>query len=88
MPNAPWLQPPIVVKVGGSLFDWPDLTPRLRDYLATLAGKNVLLIPGGGPAAPALIATAAGLLPAAIGVPGVLVATAIGVRECDTKLAT
>jgi aspartokinase-like uncharacterized kinase len=49
-----WLQPPVVVKVGGSLFDWPDLKPRLCDFLATLAGKNVLLIPGGGLAADAV----------------------------------
>src|SRR5258708_1651031 len=54
MPDAPWLQPPVIVKVGGSLFDWPDLVPQLRDYLAMLAGKNVLLIPGGGPAADAV----------------------------------
>ena len=54
MPEAPWLQPPVVVKVGGSLFDWPDLKLRLREYLATLVGKNVLLIPGGGPAADAV----------------------------------
>jgi aspartokinase-like uncharacterized kinase len=52
--SSPWLQPPVVVKVGGSLFDWPDLTPRLTDYLATLTGKNVLLVPGGGSAADAV----------------------------------
>lgn len=46
-----WLRPPVVVKVGGSLFGWPELKPRLQDYLATLAEKNVLLIPGGGPTA-------------------------------------
>ena len=39
-----------VVKVGGSLYDLPDLGDRLRRFLATLAGP-VLLIPGGGPTA-------------------------------------
>jgi len=47
-PERPWLKPPIVVKVGGSLFDWPELAPRLRSFLASLAGNNILLIPGGG----------------------------------------
>jgi aspartokinase-like uncharacterized kinase len=42
---------PIVVKVGGSLFDLPDLGPRLRDWLATLSTQDVLLVPGGGPTA-------------------------------------
>ena len=27
---------PIVVKVGGSLFDWPELKPRLQQFLAAL----------------------------------------------------
>jgi aspartokinase-like uncharacterized kinase len=36
-----------VVKVGGSLYDLPDLAPRLRRWLAGLAGP-VLLVPGGG----------------------------------------
>jgi aspartokinase-like uncharacterized kinase len=40
-----------VVKVGGSLYDLPDLGPRLRRWLATLDWPNVLLVPGGGPAA-------------------------------------
>ncbi len=39
----------IVVKVGGSLFDLPQLGPRLRQWLATLAASNVVLVPGGGP---------------------------------------
>ena len=47
----PWLRPPMVVKVGGSLFNWPELKQRLQQYVATLAGKTVVLIPGGGKAA-------------------------------------
>jgi aspartokinase-like uncharacterized kinase len=42
---------PTVVKVGGSLFDWPDLGPRLRGWIAGLSRLDVLLVPGGGPAA-------------------------------------
>ena len=37
----------IVVKVGGSLYDLPDLGDRLRRFLATLTGP-VLLFSGGG----------------------------------------
>ena len=44
----------IVVKVGGSLFDLPDLRARLRDFLATLEDANVLLVPGGGAMADAV----------------------------------
>jgi aspartokinase-like uncharacterized kinase len=39
-----------VVKVGGSLFDLPDLGPRLRRWLEGTSG-GVLLVPGGGDAA-------------------------------------
>jgi 5-(aminomethyl)-3-furanmethanol phosphate kinase len=42
---------PAVVKVGGSLFDLPDLGPRLRRWLDENAPPEVLLVPGGGPAA-------------------------------------
>jgi 5-(aminomethyl)-3-furanmethanol phosphate kinase len=49
--DHPWLAPPVVVKVGGSLFDWPELSTRLQSFLATLKESNVLLIPGGGPTA-------------------------------------
>jgi 5-(aminomethyl)-3-furanmethanol phosphate kinase len=49
--DRPWLDPPVVVKVGGSLFDWPELSSRLQNFLAGLKGSNVLLIPGGGPTA-------------------------------------
>jgi 5-(aminomethyl)-3-furanmethanol phosphate kinase len=37
----------IVVKVGGSLYDLPDLGERLRRFLASLAGPR-LVVPGGG----------------------------------------
>ncbi|HWG47587.1 MAG TPA: hypothetical protein VN688_32790 [Gemmataceae bacterium] len=41
-----------VVKVGGSLYDLPDLATRLQCWLAAeLPSDNVLLIPGGGPTA-------------------------------------
>jgi aspartokinase-like uncharacterized kinase len=44
-----------VVKVGGSLYDLPDLGPRLRRWLAEqLAGTPVILVPGGGPLAEAI----------------------------------
>ncbi|MBI3410474.1 MAG: uridylate kinase [Planctomycetes bacterium] len=39
-----------VIKVGGSLFDVPDLAKRLRRYLSHLNGR-VRIYPGGGPAA-------------------------------------
>jgi len=42
-----------VVKVGGSLYDLPDLRERLRSFLATVAGK-ILLVPGGGATADAI----------------------------------
>jgi 5-(aminomethyl)-3-furanmethanol phosphate kinase len=38
----------IVVKVGGSLYDWPGLGPALRAFVAALAPSRVLLVPGGG----------------------------------------
>jgi len=37
-----------VVKVGGSLFDLPDLARRLTTWLHEVAGPEVLLVPGGG----------------------------------------
>jgi aspartokinase-like uncharacterized kinase len=38
----------LVVKVGGSLFDLPDLGPRLRRFLASLGEGDRLIVPGGG----------------------------------------
>ena len=42
------VKPIIVVKVGGSLFDWPELGPRLHEWLKTLAPAQILMVPGGG----------------------------------------
>jgi aspartokinase-like uncharacterized kinase len=39
-----------VIKVGGSLFDLPNLGPRLENWLNQLP-TEVLLVPGGGPTA-------------------------------------
>src|SRR5262249_34902973 len=39
---------PVVVKVGGSLYDWPDLAGRLQDWLGQPSERRVLLVPGGG----------------------------------------
>jgi aspartokinase-like uncharacterized kinase len=41
----------VVVKVGGSLFDLPDLAGQLRAWVASLAPRHVVLVPGGGRAA-------------------------------------
>jgi len=41
----------MVIKVGGSLFDVPDLGPRLCRWLKEHAPREVLLVPGGGAAA-------------------------------------
>jgi aspartokinase-like uncharacterized kinase len=40
-----------VVKVGGSLFDLPELGACLMRWLADLSPSGVLLVPGGGPTA-------------------------------------
>src|SRR5262245_62169186 len=37
-----------VVKVGGSLYDLPDLGRRLAAWLETLTASRILLVPGGG----------------------------------------
>jgi 5-(aminomethyl)-3-furanmethanol phosphate kinase len=39
---------PIVVKVGGSLFDMPDLCPRLIQFMCGLSCPELALVPGGG----------------------------------------
>jgi aspartokinase-like uncharacterized kinase len=44
----------IVVKVGGSLYDLPDLKSRLIAFIGSLPGRDVLLVPGGGMAADAV----------------------------------
>jgi aspartokinase-like uncharacterized kinase len=41
----------IVIKVGGSLYDLPDLAARLRSVLESLREQRLLLVPGGGAAA-------------------------------------
>jgi 5-(aminomethyl)-3-furanmethanol phosphate kinase len=42
---------PTVIKVGGSLYDLPDLGARLRRWLSDAALPQPLLVPGGGPTA-------------------------------------
>src|SRR5262249_42007524 len=49
-------RPPLaVVKVGGSLFDWPELPGRLTGYLKArqvkVGAEHTVLVAGGGPAA-------------------------------------
>lgn len=43
-----------MVKVGGSLLDWPSLPGRLTDYLASRQGDRLVLVVGGGRFADAL----------------------------------
>jgi aspartokinase-like uncharacterized kinase len=51
MSDSDRITDPIVVKVGGSLYDLSDLGPRLRCWLPGLSSPNVVLFPGGGAAA-------------------------------------
>jgi aspartokinase-like uncharacterized kinase len=48
MPHAEGSPRPWVIKVGGSLFDWPELGGRLRLWLHCLGRRELLLVPGGG----------------------------------------
>lgn len=43
-----------IVKVGGSLYDLPDLRERLRFFLGRLGSRRAVLVPGGGAAADAV----------------------------------
>lgn len=43
-----------VIKVSGSLFDWPDLRFRLAEWLSQRSEERLLLVPGGGPATDAI----------------------------------
>jgi aspartokinase-like uncharacterized kinase len=38
----------VIVKVGGSLFDLPDLGPRLENWLQAQNSSRLILVPGGG----------------------------------------
>jgi aspartokinase-like uncharacterized kinase len=44
----------IVIKIGGSLYDLPDLGRRLSCFLAELDSSRLLLVPGGGPTVEAI----------------------------------
>ena len=45
---------PLVVKVGGSLYDWPEFAPTLTRWLRDNARDETLIVPGGGPFAHAV----------------------------------
>jgi aspartokinase-like uncharacterized kinase len=47
----PMAQRPVIVKIGGSLFDVPDLGTGLESFCAGLNTTDVVLVPGGGPSA-------------------------------------
>jgi 5-(aminomethyl)-3-furanmethanol phosphate kinase len=44
-------QPPRIVKLGGSLYDLPDLPQRLKRWLGQAPEPRAVLVPGGGIAA-------------------------------------
>src|SRR5438132_13098048 len=46
--TSAWLTPPLIVKVSGSLYNWPELGPRLREFLAAFPEHQAVLVPGGG----------------------------------------
>src|SRR5262245_6874589 len=46
--SSAWLTPPLIVKVSGSLYDWPELGPRLVEFLAAYPDYQAVIIPGGG----------------------------------------
>jgi aspartokinase-like uncharacterized kinase len=48
------IRSPIVIKVGGSLFDWPNLRERLHAWLEREVNERALIVPGGGPFVDAL----------------------------------
>lgn len=43
-----------IVKIGGSLYDWPELGEQLRAWLTHLDAERVLIVPGGGATAEAI----------------------------------
>ncbi|SIO66006.1 Amino acid kinase family protein [Singulisphaera sp. GP187] len=40
---------PVVIKVGGSLLDWPELTEALEQFLQTKRADRLVIVIGGGP---------------------------------------
>lgn len=48
------MKPLRVAKVGGSLYDLPDLRNRLRAWIVTRADERILFVPGGGTAVDAV----------------------------------
>jgi aspartokinase-like uncharacterized kinase len=54
MDPTAFLEPPVVVKIGGSLYDLPELGPRLTCWLTQMQDTPVLLVPGGGKLADAV----------------------------------
>jgi 5-(aminomethyl)-3-furanmethanol phosphate kinase len=40
---------PLIVKIGGSLYDWPELGPTLARWLEAQHTSDLRIVPGGGP---------------------------------------